>query len=112
MIMRILVHLILKMLVKLVCYMVSIAKILVFKGNKSRPTTNFDKAMRNSFRTIFPGAKKDFGITFRKQLCSEKILVYQPNCQDEFSFDSFVNRNKYLRKQRRFKAVKSGGPLQ
>ena len=34
------------------------------------------------------------------------IWLYQSSTDKDFPFDAFVNRNKYLRKQRRFKAVK------
>ena len=34
------------------------------------------------------------------------IWLYQTRTQEEFTFDTFVNRNKYLRKQRRFRVVK------
>ena len=34
------------------------------------------------------------------------IWLYQSSTDKDFPFNAFVNRNKYLRKQRRFKAVK------
>ena len=52
------------------------------------------------------GEERFLELLLENNFTLKKFWFYQPNCHDEFSFDSFVNRNKYLRKQRRFKAVK------
>ena len=41
----------------------------------------------------------------------KSIWFYQSNTQEDYTFDRFLNRNKYLRKQRRFKVVKSANFL-
>ena len=51
-------------------------------------------------------AEKTLELLLENNFTLKTFWFSQPTGEEEFSFAPFVNRNKYLRKQRRFKAVK------